>query len=428
MTQRNIIQRRRVTYVGKETTFGTTPSGSFQEAMTKGVFRDAEIGIDPQETMLDVDDESVRRQDAVHPVHGLQSDSTTVTLGRLLRATPSAGQMTAAGTAVESVDRILLTHVFGTEHVGVGTTVATGTSSTVFDATSVSNIKKGAFIAVTIAGTPEWTKVVNVSSSTVTVSPPLSATPSTSAVVRILYTYAPAENHTSSLTVYRGFVADSGTEPEYIINGCYGSASFDFPIGQIPSYAVNLNGTSFTGPAASGSIDTATTVTDAMGAPVVVKGAKLYIATSAIARATAVAYEKFGFEYTNAWEKVTDGGSAQAVAGVVNTAGRPRAVKGMVTLRFDAGAYDNSTSNGFGADDVFRMALVITYGSGTTTSHWIVEIPRARITAKPKLTKVGERLYMDLEFSGQLDDQVTIASETGDDLARCYAPVRVAFG
>ena len=428
MTQRNIIQRRRVTYVGEESAFGTAPSGSFPNAMTKGVFRDAEIGLDPQETMLDVDDESIRRQDAVHPVHGLQSDSTTVSLGRLLRATPSAGLLTASGTPVESVDRILLKHIFGTEHAAVGTTVATGTSSTVFDATSAADIKKGSFIAVTVSGTPEWAKVTNISTATITVTPPFSGTPSTSAVVRNLYTYAPAENHSMSLSVYRGFVADSGTEPEYIVNGCYGSAAFDFPIGQIPNYTVNLNGTAFTGPAASGSIDTATTVSEAMGAPVVVKGAKLYIATSAISRATAVAYEKFSLEYNNQWEKVVDGGAAQAVAGVVNTAGRPRAVKGMVTLRFDAGSYDNSTSNGFGADDVFRMAMVITYGSGSTMSHWIVEIPRARITAKPKLTKVGERLYMDLEFSGQTDDQVTIASETGDDLARCYAPVRFAFG
>ena len=153
MTQRNIIQRRRVTYVGEESAFGTAPSGSFPNAMTKGVFRDAEIGLDPQETMLDVDDESIRRQDAVHPVHGLQSDSTTVSLGRLMRATPSAGLLTASGTAVESVDRILLRHIFGTEHAAVGTTVATGTSSTVFDATSASNIKKGSFVAVTISGT-----------------------------------------------------------------------------------------------------------------------------------------------------------------------------------------------------------------------------------------------------------------------------------
>ena len=110
---------------------------------------------------------------------------------------------------------------------------------------------------------------------------------------------------------------------------------------------------------------------------------------------------------------------------VNNTAGRPRAVKGMVTLRFDADAYDKSIVQRLRRDDVFRMAWSSPTAAASTprTGSW--EIPRARITAKPKLTKVGERLYMDLEFSGQTDDQVTIASETGDDLALRYA-LRIA--
>lgn len=428
MTQRNIISRRRVTYVGLESTFGSTPAGAFPNVPTAGLFLGDDVTPELVEEMLDVNDESIYREGAIHPVHGLQSSGGTVQLKRYLRTVPSAALLTAAGVAASAVDRVLLTHHLGIEHAAIGTTVAVGTSSTAFDVASAATIKKGTLLAVTISGTPEWCKVTNVSGVTVTVTPPLSGTPAISAVVRNLYSYAPAEQHTNSITVYRGYVADSGTEPEYIVNGVYGNCTFDFPVGQIPTMAFQGAVTSFTGPASAAAIDTATVVSDALGAPVTVKGAKLYIATTAIARATAVTWETFSVEYTNTWEKVVDGGAAQAVAGVVNTAGRPRAVKCLARLRFDSGSYDNATTAGFGADDIFRIALVITVGSGSTLSHWIFEIPKAQLTAKPKLVTVGSRLYMDLEFSGTQDNQVTQASETGDDLARIIAPFRVAFG
>jgi hypothetical protein len=129
----------------------------------------------------------------------------------LLKAVPSAAQMTAAGTAGSLSPRIILRHALGTEHVAVGSTVATGTSSTSFavQAGDGVNFRKGTFILVTISGEPEWTEITNISTDTLTVSPALSTTPSTSAVVRNLYCYAPAESHSNSLTVSQAFVGDA---------------------------------------------------------------------------------------------------------------------------------------------------------------------------------------------------------------------------
>lgn len=429
MAQRNVLTRKRVTYVGLESTFGTVPASTFPNAMTAAVFSGDGPRLTLVEDMLELDDESIYRADAKHPVHGLQSNGSKVQLRRYLRATPSGGQLTGSGTAGSYVDRIFLKHALGVEHAAVGTTVASAASSTSFDLTSASNIKKGDFIAVTISGTPEWTRVDNVSSATVTVSPALSNTPSIGAVVRYLYNYALGESNTTSLSVYQGFVADSGTEPEYILTGCYGGVSMEFPIGQTPTLMFDGSVTAFTGPAASGSIDTATVVTEAMGAPVVVKAAKLYLAaTGSFTRSTTVAYANFSVSISPAWTKIVDGGSAQAVAGVLDVGGRPRFVMAKVRTRFDAGSYDNGTSNGFGADDVFRMTLVVTSGTGTTMSHWIVELPKCQIIGKPELADVDGKLYMETTFGGVLDDGVTVASETGDDLARCISPIRVAFG
>ena len=86
-------------YVGAESTFGTTPASTFPNAMTAAVFSDSDVSPALAETMLELDDESIYRADAKHPVHGLQSEGSTVMLKRYLRATPSANLLTASGSA-----------------------------------------------------------------------------------------------------------------------------------------------------------------------------------------------------------------------------------------------------------------------------------------------------------------------------------------
>ena len=61
MAQSNIITRERATFIGKETTFGTTPSGSFPNAMTRAFpLGDGLILEGLAEEMLPVGDERVR--------------------------------------------------------------------------------------------------------------------------------------------------------------------------------------------------------------------------------------------------------------------------------------------------------------------------------------------------------------------------------
>jgi len=421
MSQSDILVRERATRIGLESTFGTTPAGSFPNVMTRVFPLGDDLILEGlAEEMLPVGDERVRRLDAIHPVHGLRMASKIGALKTLLKAVPSAAQMTAAGVAGSLTPRILLQHALGAEHVDVGSTVATGTSSTSFDVQAGDgvNFRKGTFILVTISGEPEWTEITNISTDTLTVSPALSTTPSTSAVVRNLYCYAPAESHSNSLTVSQAFVGDAAAQ--VTANGCYGDLSFEMPeFGKLPSMSLALTATNFTGPSTQ-SIGTATAA-DEMGASFA-WAPKVYLATSVV-RGASLVCEGASVEFANGWEMVRDPGATQTVHSVVNAGGRPVAVKANIKLRFDS-AYPTA----FTADTAYRMIVVQKIGTGSTASFWIWEIPAARLVAQPKLTKIGTRLHMELMLEGTQDTSITLASETGTDLDFILAPFRVCLG
>lgn len=422
MAQTNIISREQAVYVGEESTFQIAPSGSFPNAMTRTIVAEPIIADGAVREMLDINDVRVRRLDAITPVQGLELASK-IALAVLLKRTPNASQLVSGVSAAALTPRLMLRHGLGTEWANEGSTVATGTSSSVFDVQAGEGVRfrRGTLIAVQVTGQMEWALVTNVVTDTITVSPALSNTPATSAIVRNLYNYAPAESHTNSLTVQLAYVGDNTAQ--MMFNGCHGNVSFTFgEFGKLCSMGLDMTAVSYTGPSAQ-SFSTATAV-DEMGRAFPFTPS-VYFAPLApgVSRTTTLVCEKFTIEYQNGWEMVRDPSASNTVAAVVNTAGRPRAAKVMLTLRFDSGypsAFDNETE--------YRMAIVQRIGTGTTASFWIWEFPRAALVAQPKLTKVGERLYMDLEINALQATLSPTGTETADELDALYAPMRVAFG
>lgn len=424
MAQSNILTRTRVTYVGEESAFGTAPSGSFPNAMTKMVALHSNIDIDPQEEMLDVADERIYREDAIHPVHGLKIATKVSGLGQYLKVVPSGNQLTSGGAVGSLTPRLLLRAGLGAEFALTGTTVDDGAAtSTGFGVTATTNLRKGTWIAVTVAGQPEVTKITDISGGNITISPALSAGPADGAVIRNLYNYAPAESHTTSLTLYRGWrdLAANDATCEYVLNGLYGDVAFKTALGQLATMEFSGTAASFTGPAASGSIDTATPVVDEMGAAIVWKPS-VYLATS-VDRATRLVCESVEFAHANAWQMVRDGGAASTVSSVVNTGGRPRASTAKIVAR-----YDNAQDVAFNADTAYQLVVVLQAGTGSTASFWVFELPLCKLISKPKLTSVGDRLHVELNLGGLQDTSVTLASETGTALDFVHASARVAFG
>jgi len=421
MSQSNIIQREQAVYFGEESTFGSTPAGSFPNAMTRTIVSEPITADGAVREMLDVNDVRVRRLDAVQPVQGLEIASK-FSASMLLKQTPSASQLTAAGSPASLTPRLWLRHALGQEYAAAGSTVATGTSSTQFDVASGhgSRFRPGTLIAVQISGQMEWCMVTSVSTDTVHVAPALSATPATSAIVRNLYNYAPAESHTKSLTAQIAYVGDSTAQ--YTFNGCHGGVKFAFgEFGKLVSMGLDLTSSSFTGPTAQ-SLSTAT-ASDEMGSAFPL-APSVYFVSGAPSRSTTLVCEKFAIEMDNAWEMVRDPSATQTVNSVVNVAGRPRAAKAMLTLRFDS---DYGTA--FDSESIYNLAIVQRVGTGTTASFWIWQIENSKLVAQPKLTKVGERLYMDLELNVlQASAIAPVGGESAAQLDFLYAPLRVAFG
>lgn len=419
MAQSNIITREQALYLGEESTYGVTPASTFPNVMTRTFALHELHGDGAVREMLDVEDVRVRRADTIQPVQGLEIASKFA-LKMYLKATPSASQLTSSNSPGSLTPRLMLRHGLGSEAASQGSVVATGTSATQFDVTGGhgSRFAKGTLIAVEISGAMEWALVTNISTDTITVSPALSGTPSTSAIVRNLYSYAIAESNTKSMTAQVAYVGDSAAQ--YTFNGCYGSMSFAWEIGKLPTMALDITASSFT----TGSLSLSTaTATDEMGSTAAFQPQVYLAAASAPTRGTTLVCEKFSVEMVNAWEMVRDPSATQTVSAVVDTAGRPRIATAKVTLRFDS-AYPTA----FDAETRYSFAIVWRFGSGTTASFWIWQMSNCKLVAQPKLTNVGNRLYMDLELSALQDDAVTVGGSTGTALDAIYSPIRVAFG
>lgn len=421
MSQITVIPRDRATYIGEESAFGTVPSGSFPNAMTR-CFPDNEDLIvgDLQTEMLPVTDERVRRFDAQHPVHGLKIASKVGGLKTLLKATPSASQLSAAGAVGSLSPRILLRHCFA-EYAAVGSVSASSASTTAVTVTAATgvNFRKGTFIVVeNAAGELEWTKITNISTDTLTVSPALSGIPADGAVVRNLYGYVPSDSLQRSLSIQQRFAGESDQSTSHTIKGCYGDLSWDLPVGKKASMTLGLTATDYQ----FGDTVSVASASDEMGAAFTWKPS-VYLTTTAISRIATLPCEGVTLAFADPVEMVRDPSAAQTIHSIVRVGSNTSVVKLGVKLRFDA---DHDTA--FAADTAYSFVLAQKIGTGLTASFWIMEVPVAKLVGQPKRIKIGERLHLDLAFAGYQDSSVTLASETGEALDFIKSPLRIAFG
>jgi hypothetical protein len=229
-----------------------------------------------------------------------------------------------------------------------------------------------------------------------------------------------AESHSSRLAVQVAYVGDASEQ--YTFNGAHGDVSFNFgEFGKLVAMKMDLTAVAFTGPSTQ-AISTAT-ASDEMGTAFPFAPQVYLAAASAPTRGTYTACEKFSIEQKCQWEMVRDPSAASTVTAVVDTAGRPRSAKFMITLRTDV-AYPTA----FDAETRYSATIVQRIGTGLTASFWIWNLNNIKLTAEPKVVKIGERKYYDLEWSALQDDSVTLGGSSGTALDPIYSCLRVAFG
>lgn len=422
MADETLLARTVVTTIGEESTFGTTPASTFPNVMSRVYPLGTEIAIEPTQAALDVEDERSSRNAAIDPVIGLQLE-TPVKFSVNLKAVgnPVTDQLILGVTPADLPPRILLRHHYGLETANEGGQVASAAYAQVFTvgATEGAHFKPGTWIAVEIAGEMELTKILHISTDTLTCEFALSATPQAGAIVRNLYNYCRKEVHTKSFTVQQAYA--NSTVAQMTVNGVHGNVGFEFPeYGELPKMTFEGQGVKWTGPSAQ-SLDN-TAEDDRMGRPGVWRPS-IYLAQAPVRATRLVCEGGISVDSANQWELIRDGGGVETVNSVLNTAGRPRGP--VITLQT---RHNVDWQTGFANRSTYQMIIIHKIGTGLTASFWIWEYPVVRLVAPPKPVKVGERLYMELMLHGTQDNKVTPTTETGDDLDRITAVERVAFG
>jgi hypothetical protein len=456
-SQKNILTRERVTFIGLESTYGsyagsppvfTPPSGTWPYCVIADVLLMDDIRIDGlSEAREDVISESTFRVDPHIPYHGLRIATTVPGISKYCQGTPytavsgTTAQMnaywvrpttTGAPAAGATATSLMLIAALGGGTYASDQTltpptfdqpgsvaVAAGSTTTVVNVTTGTGVQfnAGTWIAVQTgsgAGYPyQAAKVISIATDALTIYPALSAVPVDGAIVKNLYNYFPAEVHgtgpgvaspNGSLVVETAFVGS--TADQTALQGVFGDVSFEFTQGD-KAVMMKFGGkaTDFTGPAALGL--SVAPVVDTMGA-ITRFTPQIYIQSSTangagsgsfpvtITRGATLTCPKFTIEVKGAWEMIRDLNAPQTVAGVLDAAGRPRFGKVVFTTRWDDQPYVDFAAN---PDVLYNIVVIQTIGNGAQQSFWIWEISCATLVAEPKATKVGEYTYVDMEFN-----------------------------
>lgn len=406
----NDIARNFRTEIGEETTFGTKPSGSWPEAMDPIQLVHDDLHIEGMEQeLLDVPDAHVRRTGTVDAVVG-QKRASTWRGSVHLKAIPTASQLTSSGSAAQLSHRILFRHMFGTETVAAGSTIQTSstTTSVIVGSGHGSRFTRGCWILVEVAGELEPTMVTAISTDTLTVAPALSATPTTSGVVRQGYNYAPKtlSAKTGSLTLVKSF--NSAVQAR-LLGACF-TGKFNFPeFGKLMTLSLDGKAADWTAPGALS--ETTSAVSDDMGEAFAYKDSPLLFGDpSTLDRSTdRCPFEAFSVDLSQSQEALLDGGaSTQSQRGWQDVGGRPYPVTGMLKTVMDVARWTDAA----GRTD-FRIVHWVKKGTGTTASFLLWDVPRLFLKT-PKTTRVGSRLGVDATFHG-LED--TLGSTTDHDVA-----------
>lgn len=404
------LGRQRVTFIAEESTFGVLPSSSFPNVATAFTTTHDTLDVDALAVeMLDIADERTRRDNRPQPIQGLTIGSK-VSFGFNLKTLPTASQVT--GSSIPTVShRIPYRHHFGAEGVSYGTT---SSGTTIAGATTITgqagwgaHVVVGSWLAIVTSSGLEFRKVLSVSTDTVTLHAGLIGSTSNSAVIRGLFTYAPADLHTTTFTFQRAFENDSNAQ--YSINGCAGSMKWSLPIGKIGTVAMDAMATVFTGPSAQSLAVTAQT--DDMGSPLIVQGPWYASLASAPSFSTRYPWISAEFVHSNSWVQVRDGGAVQTVSGMRNVGGNPRPAQFKVRAYYDATASTGWEALWSGQTAV-SLVLYVIYGSGATEGVFGFELPNAVLVEKPKVVKEGELNYMDLMFNAAADTTIGSVSAT----------------
>jgi hypothetical protein len=414
MAQTNVPSRLAATYLGLETTYGSSSGATMVRATPFG-----EVDLSGlARAQLEVDDEQTRGHKYITPVHGLKSDGSGAKL--VYAGKVPTTRLVAAASPDNHPLGVILRGLWGNDsgtsyNAAAGTTVAAaGSTTSAVEVASATGRVVGEWIGVEVSSALEFRRIKSISGTTLNVYPNFSGTPTaTTGIVVGGYTYAPAQAHTTSLVLQHAKATDSTHQWE--VAGCTGDLELTYARGEIVRFGVDLKAATWTGPSSQGFSTTA--ATDGMTAPLATQGATTLVQALATTTTTHYALEAMTVKFAGGMMHLLELGGTEGTTGVMRVPARPFA-EGTIEFRSDP---SRSTSD-WASQTKLGIIVIIPTGSGTTKRAIVVDLPTVVLVGAPKYKEKGGRLVTECAFK-TLEDESTSGATT--DLA--LAAARIAL-
>ncbi len=351
MAQSDIVALTGATYVGVESTFGSTPS------MTR-IFPRVGGTLAPAQTVIPVDTLQDKLNKRDKSVRGYKSGSASFTIDAYLDAT----RLTSAGSASTTWLGSLLKAALGGESAAAGSTIAVSStaSSIIAAAGHGGRFPTGQVFLSDVGDVPEVVIAKSVATDTITPLFNLSASPTSGQDLINCHCYYLTDTNTQSLTVQHALAQDSNAQ--WTLNGCIVSAlTINLERDGRLSYGFTLNGANFTGPSAQ-SISTAAGTNSLVG-PITDTNAVCLLQSLSTTTRTHVPFSSLSITIELGNSHVRElGGSTQGVVGAFRNASPT--VTAQLTLRQDLAQY-----TGWDSDEDLVLVYAIPSGTGATKRY-----------------------------------------------------------
>lgn len=407
MTWSNLNKRNGITRIGVETTFGTTATN--MKALL--------IRSDPPwpnagatQKMLPRMESLTSRRGYQTPVKGMKSGSP-VTLA--VDVKPVTTRLNASATPVAFSHANALSHqILWRAAMGAELTPAAGSTVASYSAPDLdvdtghgSRFVVGQWIGVELTGGLSVHQVTAISTDTLTLQPPLPASPAGSEVVRNLFNYYPGEDDTTTFTVDHAPIESGSAEAQSRGRGCVFSPELTITFGEVPMLTLTGTSADHDGPADLSLSQSA--VTDDMSAPfafdVSSGNGAVWLASSLASAPSASLIVTAKLTYPRQWQEIPGAGGVSSLAAVKEVAGPQQPIQVELELRggtAEVTAFASMTS---------RHLVLYSLSSTTAASARVVgyHIPNAVPAAPPTVQINGELAFCRMTLTAQRNTLAT---------------------
>lgn len=405
MSQINVKSKIASTFLGLESTFGTTASTLYRAFPVAGT-----IELAHSQTEIENETESAKLYDRKNTVRGLKGGSVKFDMSPRVTQTAYTGSNTPANNYQQQI----LKAVFGGHQTNTGSIAAGSPSTTSIPVDTVANFSRGQFALFVTTNGLEPAMVVSSSATALTVSPALSSAPASASVVANMDNFYPTETNSNSLTFEHAKVDDSTNQ--WIYKGCKVN-SFDLKIERDKEIMASFELEAKDWVTGSQSIAT-TYATESLGAPFAAVGATCLFQSTAVSTRTHYPLESVSFKVAPGLMFLEELGGVQGATGIMRTGERTFAE---ATLKFRA---DTASDFNWNAQTDMQLHVMVPKVDSAGVRRWIVvSIPTCQIVGTPKWSDSDGRLVCEVTVKSKLN---SLVSGQSSDLS--YSPFILAMG